>query len=145
MTKGGSQLDLDHYLKALLRKPGALPGATALDATALDQARKAGRFTPIHDEWWAGARKARGDTDGTKALIEVLLLHRNLPHEHVVAGLAAALQAGGYTADVVALEARKANDTAGNDETDKRHDHSGSQRHRGHLVAHRTPTPQAPT
>jgi hypothetical protein len=37
MTKGGARLDLDHFLEALLRKPGALPGATALD-----QARAAG-------------------------------------------------------------------------------------------------------
>ena len=33
-------LDLDHYLEILLRKPGALPGATALV-----QARAAGVFT----------------------------------------------------------------------------------------------------
>ncbi|MGW0325585.1 hypothetical protein [Nocardia sp. NPDC003183] len=39
--------------------------------------------------------------------IEVRLLHRHLPHEHVVAGLAAALQAGVLTSDAVALEARK--------------------------------------
>lgn len=106
MTKGGVQLDLDHYLEVLLRKPGALPGATALE-----QARKAGRFTPIHDEWWGAACKTHGDAEGTRALIEVLLLHRHLAHEHVVAGLAAALRAGGHTADVVALEARKAEDS----------------------------------
>lgn len=105
MTKGGVQLDLDHYLEVLLRKPGALPGATALE-----QARKTGRFTPIHDEWWAAACKTHGDAEGTRALIEVLLLHRHLAHEHVVAGLTAALRAGGHTADVVALEARKAED-----------------------------------
>ncbi|GGW74445.1 hypothetical protein GCM10010381_69020 [Streptomyces xantholiticus] len=34
------RLDLDHYLEGLLRKPGALPGATALD-----QARAAGKRT----------------------------------------------------------------------------------------------------
>ena len=28
--KGVKVLDLDHYLEILLRKPGALPGATAL-------------------------------------------------------------------------------------------------------------------
>lgn len=39
IAKGGCRLDLDHYLEALARKPGALPGATALD-----QARSAGRF-----------------------------------------------------------------------------------------------------
>lgn len=28
--KGAKVVDLDHYLEILLRKPGALPGATAL-------------------------------------------------------------------------------------------------------------------
>ncbi|MEH1128999.1 Mu transposase domain-containing protein [Micromonospora sp. CPCC 206061] len=102
MAKGGSRLDLDHYLEGLIRKPGALPGATALE-----QARAAGRFTPVHDAWWAAARKAHGDAAGTRALIEVLLLHRHMPHEHVVAGLATAVLSGALTADAVALEARK--------------------------------------
>ena len=100
-----SRLDLDHYLEALVRKPGALPGSTALE-----QARAAGKFTPVHDAWWAAARKAHGDAAGTRALIEVLLLHRHMDGEHVVAGLAAALRAGALTADAVALEARKAAD-----------------------------------
>lgn len=103
----GSRLDLDHYLEALVRKPGALPGATALE-----QARAAGKFTPVHDAWWAAARGAHGDADGTRALVEVLLLHRHMDGEHVVAGLAAALRAGALTADAVALEARKAADEA---------------------------------
>ncbi|MFD5975032.1 hypothetical protein [Streptomyces bacillaris] len=66
------------------------------------------RFTPVHDAWWAQARKVHGERDGTRALIEVLLLNRHLAHEHVVAGLATALRAGALTADAVALEARKA-------------------------------------
>ena len=102
-SRGGFRLDLDHYLEALLRKPGALPGATALE-----QARAAGKFTPVHDAWWAAVRKAHGDAAGTRTLIEVLLLHRAMAHEHVVAGIAAALVAGALTADAVAVEARKA-------------------------------------
>jgi hypothetical protein len=43
-------------------------------------------------------------------LIEVLLLSRHLPHEHLITGLAAALKTGALTADAVALEARKAAD-----------------------------------
>jgi hypothetical protein len=74
-TKGGVHLELDHYLEALLRKPGALPGATALD-----QARAAGKFTPVHDAWWAKVRAARGEAEGTRALVEVLLLHRSMAH-----------------------------------------------------------------
>jgi hypothetical protein len=66
----------------------------------------------VHDAWWAAARKAHGDAAGTRALVEVLLLHRHMDGEHVVAGLAAALRAGALTADAVALEARKAADDA---------------------------------
>ncbi|WP_405986987.1 Mu transposase domain-containing protein [Streptomyces sp. NBC_00872] len=105
IAKGGTRLELDHYLEALVRKPGALPGATALD-----QARSAGRFTPVYDAWWDAAVKAHGERDGTRALIEVLLLGRHLPHEHLVTGLAAALKTDALTADAVALEARKAAD-----------------------------------
>lgn len=103
LTKGACRLDLDHYLEALTRKPGALPGATALE-----QARAAGTFTAAHDAWWAAACKAHGDADGTRALVEVLLLHRHTPHAHIIAGITAALHAGALTADAVALEARKA-------------------------------------
>lgn len=102
IAKGGCRLDLDHYLEALIRKPGAFPVATALG-----QARSAGKFTPVHDVWWAAAVKAHGDAEGTWALIEVLL-GRHISHEHLVAGLATALRAGALTADAVALEARKA-------------------------------------
>ncbi|MEU2379333.1 IS21 family transposase [Streptomyces misionensis] len=106
IAKCGIRLELDHYLEALVRKPGAFPGATALE-----QARSAGRFTPVHDAWWAAARKVHCERDGTRALIEVLLLGRHIAHEHLVAGLATALRAGALTADAVALEARKAAQT----------------------------------
>src|SRR5262249_10337764 len=48
--KSGARLDLDHYLEALVRKPGALPGSTALE-----QARAAGAVTPVHDAAWGAA------------------------------------------------------------------------------------------
>jgi transposase len=102
LAKADSRLELDHYLELLLRKPGALPGATVLD-----QARAAGKFTPVHDAWWAAACKAHGDRDGTRALIGVLLLGRHLPAEQLVAGLAAALRAGALSVDAVALETRR--------------------------------------
>ncbi|WP_258053889.1 hypothetical protein [Streptomyces sp. Ru72] len=63
-----------------------------------------------HERLWEAAVKAHGQRDGTRALTEVLLLSRHLPHEHLVTGLAAALQTGALTADAVALEARKAAD-----------------------------------
>ena len=67
-------LVLDHYLEILRRKPGALPGASALA-----QARAAGTFTAAHQRFWDAARRQRGDAAGTRALIEVLLAHRTLP------------------------------------------------------------------
>ena len=101
--KGVQVLDLDHYLEILLRKPGALPGATALA-----QARASGAFTAEHEAFWSAARKQLGDAAGTRALIEVLLLHRHMDHVDVLAGISAALSVGSLSADVVAVEARKA-------------------------------------
>ncbi|WP_399932091.1 IS21 family transposase [Streptomyces kanamyceticus] len=95
--------ELDHYLEILMAKPGALAGSTALDA-----ARRDGTFTEVHEAFWAAARAAHGDAAGTRALIEVLLLHRRMPAATVQLGMAAALRAGASTADVVAVEARRA-------------------------------------
>jgi hypothetical protein len=106
--KGAKVLDLDHYLEILLRKPGALPGATALA-----QARAAKVFTAEHEAFWAAARKAHGDGAGTRALVEVLLLHRHLDRADVLAGISAALSVGSTSPDVVALEARKAAERRG--------------------------------
>jgi hypothetical protein len=78
--KGAKVLDLDHYLESLLRKPGALPGATALA-----QARACRAFTAEHEAFWAAACKAHGDGAGTRALVEVLLLHRHLDRVDVLA------------------------------------------------------------
>jgi transposase len=106
-TRAASNLVLDHYLEILMGKPGALPGSTALA-----QARASGAFTSVHEAFWAAARARRGDAEGTRALIEVLLLHRRLDREAVLAGIRAALAAGAVSADVVAIEARKTNPTA---------------------------------
>lgn len=109
--------ELDHYLEILLVKPGALAGSTALAA-----ARAEGAFTAVHDQFWDAARTAHGDAEGTRALVEVLLLHRRLPAPAVTAGLAAALAAGSTSPQLVAIEARKANhdtDPAGQEATDE--------------------------
>ena len=102
IAAGDEHLELDHYLEILVRKPGALPGSAALA-----QARAAGVFTSAHEAFWAAARARHGDGAGTKALIEVLLLHRRMPAPQVIAGMTAALAAGSCSPDVVAVEARK--------------------------------------
>lgn len=94
---------LDHYLEILQVRPGALAGSASLA-----QARADGSFTAAHDAFWAAARAAHGDAAGTRALLEVLLLHRRMPAETVIAGVAAALEAGSASPELVAIEARKA-------------------------------------
>ncbi|NYE20008.1 IS21 family transposase [Microbacterium immunditiarum] len=101
VARAGESIDLDHYLEVLRHKPGALPGSTALA-----RARAAGVFTPAHEAFWQAARKVDGDTAGTRALIDVLLLHRSMRPDDVVAGIRAALTVGAVSADVVAVEAR---------------------------------------
>lgn len=89
VTQHGQSVNLDHYLEVLHHKPGALPGSTALA-----HARASGAFTSAHEAFWAAARKTDGDSGGTRALIDVLLLHRSMAAQDVIAGIAAALTVG---------------------------------------------------
>jgi hypothetical protein len=95
--------ELDHYLEILLGKPGALAGSSALAI-----ARAEGTFTATHQAFWDAAMAAHGRAEGTRALIEVLLLHRHRPAAAVLAGMTAALAAGSTSPELVAFEARKA-------------------------------------
>ncbi|MEV7663558.1 IS21 family transposase [Paenarthrobacter sp. NPDC089316] len=101
-AKAGQSVQLDHYLEVLKTKPGALPGSTALA-----RAREASTFTAVHEAFWAETRKVNGDAEGTRELIDVLLLHRSMDADDVVAGMTAALKVGAVSADVVAVEARR--------------------------------------
>ena len=102
LHKGTEDLVLDHYLEILVRKPGAMPGSTALA-----QARAAGAFGPTHEAFWAEARRRLGDGAGTRALIGVLLLHRRLAGAVVIEAMEAALVIGSVDPEVVAIEARR--------------------------------------
>lgn len=106
--RGAQTIVLDHFLEILLRKPGALAGSQALD-----QARREGSFTAAHEAFWSAATGALGDSEGTKELVKVLLLHRHMHRLDVVAGMSAALSVGSHLADVAAVEARKAAAAAG--------------------------------
>ncbi len=101
-VKYGQSVQLDHYLEVLKTKPGAFPGSTALA-----RARKAGSFTNAHEAFWAASRRVDGDADGTRELIDVLLLHRFMHPDNIQAGISAALTVGAVSADVVAVEARR--------------------------------------
>ena len=95
-------LALDHYLEVLKTKPGALPGATALA-----QAKACGAFTAAHQSYWDGARRARGDAAGTRALIEVLLAHRTMPAPALITAMGNAVEAGVWDPQVVLIDARR--------------------------------------
>jgi hypothetical protein len=100
--KGDEVLVLDHYLEVLAIKTGAFPGATALA-----RARAGGVFGPTHERFWAEARRRGGDRDGTRALIDVLLLARTIPADALTTGIERALGAGSVDPAVVAIEARR--------------------------------------
>lgn len=102
VVRGSQTLVLDHYLEILVRKPGAMQGALATH-----QARTSGVLTAAHEQFWVRARRKFGDAGGTRALIEVLLLHRGLPFPAVHAALEAVNSAGSADPNLVAIEARR--------------------------------------
>jgi transposase len=108
VVRGSQTLVLDHYLEILARKPGAMPGALATH-----QARERGVLTSAHERFWKRARRRLGDPAGTRALIEVLLLHRSLPFIAVHAALDAADRIGSIDPGLVAIEARRISDGRG--------------------------------
>ena len=108
VRKGAQMLVLDHYLELLTRRPGAFPGSIPLE-----RARTSGAFTAAHERFWRRARRRLGDSAGTRALIEVLLLHRTLPFVAVHAALDAIDRMGSVDAGLVAIEARRIADGRG--------------------------------
>jgi hypothetical protein len=64
-------LELEHYLDTLTKKPGALAGSTALE-----QCRAQGRWPASYDQFWGALRERQGKQEGTRAMIDVLLLAR---------------------------------------------------------------------
>jgi hypothetical protein len=69
--RGRKVLDLEHYLPALAAKPGALAGSTALA-----QWREQGRWPESYDRFWAVLMQRRGRQEGTREMVELLLLGR---------------------------------------------------------------------
>ncbi len=101
-VRGSQTLVLDHYLEILVRKPGAMASSLALA-----QAREQRVLTAAHEAFWKRARWKFGDSGGTRALVEVLLLHRGLPFIAVHAALDVANRVGSADPALVAIEARR--------------------------------------
>jgi transposase len=98
----GERLLLDHYLELLQVKPGALA-----NARALHQARENGQWPAQYDRLFTALKQRYGDTDGTRQMLQVLLLHRD--HDAVVVHQAVvqALELGCSDAGAIAVLVRQ--------------------------------------
>jgi transposase len=86
---GRQVLNLEHYLHVLERKPGALAGSTPLK-----QWREQGRWPASYDRFWENLQKRLGKQQGTRAMIELLLLGREQGYESLAKAIAQALELG---------------------------------------------------
>ena len=74
-------LNLEHYLEALSKKPGALAGSTPLE-----QWRAQGRWPASFDRFWEALKQRRGKRDGTRAMIDLLRVGRERGYEAAAGG-----------------------------------------------------------
>lgn len=82
-------LDLEHYLEVLMKKPGAFAGSTPLE-----QWRHQGRWPECYDRFWAKLKERQGKQEGTRAMIEALMLGREYGYEQLERAVAEALALG---------------------------------------------------
>ena len=91
-------LNLEHYLEALTKKPGALAGSTPLE-----QWRAQGRWPASFDRFWEALKQRRGKQSGTKAMIELLLLGRQHGYALLKEALEKALDLSCFDVEAVRL------------------------------------------
>ena len=82
-------LDLDHYLDALERKPGAMAGSKPLE-----QWRRAGRWPADYDTLWRRLNERHGRQEGTRTMVGVILLGRQFGHDRLRRAVSAAVAHG---------------------------------------------------
>lgn len=82
-------LDLEHYLEVLVKKPGALAGSTPLE-----QWRARGRWPESYDEFWKVLKERHGKQDGTRAMIELVMLGRKHGYRELEQAVNQALELG---------------------------------------------------
>lgn len=78
-------LDLDHYLDALERKPGALAGSKPLERW-----REAG-WPLSYDRLWGALTERHGKSAGTRLMIELLQAGRRLGYARLTAAIETAV------------------------------------------------------
>ena len=91
-------LNLEHYLDALLKKPGALAGSTPLE-----QWRAQGHWPASFDCFWEALKQRRGKQGGTRAMIEALLLGRQYGYPALKVALEKALDLSCFDVEALRL------------------------------------------
>jgi transposase len=91
-------LNLEHYLEALSKKPGALAGSTPLE-----QWRAQGRWPESFDRLWDALKQRRGKRDGTRAMIDLLLVGRHRGYEALREAIEKTLEMGCWDVSAVLL------------------------------------------
>ena len=90
------KLNLEHYLTALSRKPGALAGSSPLK-----QWRRQGRWPACFDELWDAMKRRQGDPVGTRAMIGLLELGAKQGWDRLQVAVEETLQMGSRDAEAV--------------------------------------------
>jgi hypothetical protein len=90
-------LDLEHYLEPLESKPGALSGSKPLE-----QWRQKGRWPDSFDRIWEQLMLRNGRPDGTRRMIELLLLGKEHGYQSLRQAVESALEMG--SCDVSAVQ-----------------------------------------
>ncbi len=98
----GEHWVLDHYWERLQVKPGALA-----NARALRQARETGQWPPGYDRLFGVLKQRYGDTEGTRQLLQVLLLHRDNDSAAVHQAVTQAVALGCCDAGAIAVLVRQ--------------------------------------
>ena len=101
-AQNGESLELDHYLELLWYKPLALS-----QSKPLRQARSRGQFSEKYDKLWLHMKERYGETDGTRQLLDVLMMHRDVCSEKVDTAVGLALEYGCYDAGAIAVLLRQ--------------------------------------
>jgi hypothetical protein len=91
-------LELDHYLEVLLKKPGAMAGSTARE-----QWRAQGRWPAAYDRFWESLKERLGKQEGTRAMIEALMLGREHGWAQLEQAVGQALELGCFDVEAVRL------------------------------------------
>ncbi len=91
-------LDLEHYLEVLMKKPGALAGSTPLE-----QWRAQGRWPGSYDRFWEILKERQGKQEGTRAMIEIIMLGRKHGYPELKQAVDQALELGCFDVSAVGL------------------------------------------